>query len=78
MEHPFVQNLSDKSLDELQNTISQLNNKLTFAYRTNNLAMIRQLLMVLESYRSEYNKKMAELMDKQKISSKINISKDKV
>lgn len=74
MLHPFISDLSDKNLDDLQNTISNLNNKLTFAYRTRNTSLINQLLMVLESYKSEYNKKMDELIKKQKIA--INIQSD--
>lgn len=75
MLHPFINDLSDKSLDDLQNTISNLNNKLTFAYRTGNGPLIHQLSMVLESYRTEYNKKMDDLIKKQKI--QINIQNDK-
>ncbi len=77
MQHPFVTNLSEKSLEDLQTSISDLNNKLTFAYRTGNGALIHQLQMVIDSYRTEYNKKMDELISKQKIASKISIEKDK-
>lgn len=75
MQHPFINDLSDKSLEELQNVITGLNNKLTFAYRTQNGPLINQLLMALDSYRTEYNKKMDELIKKQKIA--INIQTDK-
>lgn len=77
MEHPFIKNLSDKTLDELQNTITDLNGKLTFAYRSGNQALIHQITMALESYRSAYSKKMDELISKQKINTKISITKDK-
>lgn len=77
MEHPFVNNLSDKSLEELQEKISQLNKNLTFAYRSNNGPMINQLNMIMESYKMAYNKKMDELMKKQKINTQVNIQKDK-
>lgn len=76
MQHPFVNNLSDKSLEDLQKTISDLMNKLTFAYRTGNGPLIHQLQMVIESYKGEYNKKMDELIKKQKINTKISIEKD--
>ena len=62
MEHPFINNLENKSLEELQTTISDLSSKLTFAYRTGNSALISQINMAIESYRSAYNKKMNELM----------------
>lgn len=76
MEHPFIHDLSDKSLEDLQNTISSLNNKLTFAYRTQNGTLIHQLQMVIESYRKEYLKKMDDLIKKQNINTKISITKD--
>ena len=57
MEHPFVTGLAEKSLEELQSTMSNLTNKLHFAYRMQNGPMIHQLTMVLENYKNEYNKK---------------------
>lgn len=75
MEHPFINpnDLSEKSLDELQTTISTLSSKLTFAYRTNNSPMIHQLNMLLESYRNVYQKKMDEIFNKQNVSGQIKI-----
>lgn len=73
--HPFVPDLSDKTLEDLQKSISDLNSKLTFAYRTGNGSLIQQINMVLESYRGAYNKKMDELIQKQKINAKISIDK---
>lgn len=77
MEHPFINDLSNKSLEDLQNTITGLNNKLNFAYRTGNGPLIHQLQMVIESYRKAYSGKMDELIKKQNINTKINIQKDK-
>lgn len=77
MEHPFIHDLSDKSLEDLQNKISELMSKLNFAYKTGNSALINQIQMALESYKSAYNKKMDELISKQKINAQINIQKDK-
>ena len=76
MEHPFISSLSDKTLEELKTAITDLNNKLTFAYRMQNSAMISQLLMVIESYKKEYNRKMDELLKKQGDKTKINIQKE--
>lgn len=76
MEHPFISSLSDKTLEELQASITDLNNKLTFAYRMQNSAMIHQLLMVLDSYKTEYNRKMDALLKKQGDKTKINIEKE--
>ena len=77
MEHPFINNISDKSLEELQKTISDLTTKLNFAYRTGNGPLIQQINMALESYRSAYTKKMDELMSKQNFNTQIKIQKEK-
>lgn len=77
MNHPFVTGLSDKSLEELQKVISDLTGKLTFAYRIQNGPLIHQLQMILESYRSEYNKKMDVMIKKQNINTKISVESDK-
>jgi tRNA(Ile2) C34 agmatinyltransferase TiaS len=76
MEHPFINDISSKSLEELQDAITSLNNKLTFAYRTGNSPLIHQLHMVLESYRKESSKKMDELFKKQNIQTNVNIEKE--
>ena len=76
MQHPFINDISDQTLEELQTTISSLMNKLTFAYRTGNGPLIHQLQMAVESYRSEYFKKMDEMVKKQNIQSKISIEKE--
>lgn len=75
MEHPFINDLSGKSLEELQEAISSLNNKLTFAYRTGNRPLINQLQMALESYRNQQRKKMDEIFAKQKLNTTINVEK---
>ncbi len=75
MQHPFISNLSDKSLEELQKTLSDLTGKLTFAYRMGNGALIHQLNMAIDSYRTAYNDKMNEMIKAQKINTKISIDK---
>jgi len=77
MEHPFINDLSDKSLEELQETLSELTNKLTFAYRSQNGPLIHQLQMVIESYKNEQNKKLDALFKKQNIDTTINVQGDK-
>jgi hypothetical protein len=77
MEHPFINNLNDKNIEELQNKISELTSKLTFAYRTNNGPLINQLNMAIESYKTAYTKKMDDLIKKQNINQQINITKTK-
>ena len=75
MEHPFINNLDNKSLEDLQNSISELNKKLTFAYRIGNQPLIHQLTMALDSYRTAYNKKMDDLIKKQSLNIKIDVNK---
>ena len=76
MQHPFINDLSDKSMDDLQNTIQDLTKKLNFVYRQQNGPMIAQMMMVLESYKTEYSKRIDEIYKKQNLQNKINISKD--
>lgn len=75
MEHPFINNLSDKTLEELQTTISSLTSKLTYAYRTSNGPLVTQLQMAITSHRNAYDKKMDDIIAKQNVKSSINIEK---
>jgi len=77
MEHPFIHDLSDKSLEDLQTTISSLSSKLTFAYRTGNSALIQQINMALESYRNAYKQKMDDMIKKQNILGQVKIVNEK-
>lgn len=76
MKHPFINDLSSKSLEELQEAITSLTNKLTFAHRTGNGPLIHQLQMVIESYRSEASLRLDDVLKKQNIQSKVNIQKE--
>jgi len=76
MSHPFISDLSDKTMEELQSTITQLLGKLTFAQRMQNRVMVNQLYMVIDSYKTEYNKRMDELLNKHNAGSKINVKKE--
>lgn len=77
MQHPFINNLSEKTLDELSKSLSDLNSKLNFAYRMQNGALINQLKMAIESYNVEYKKRMDEMYKKSNIEKQINISSDR-
>lgn len=76
MQHPFIHDLSGKSMEELQNTIQDLTTKLNFVYRSQNGPMIQQMQMVMESYRTEYAKRIDDIYKKQNLQNKINISKE--
>ena len=77
MEHPFISDLSDKTLEELQETLSDLTTKLTFAYRTQNQPLVHQLQMVIESYKNELNRKLDTLFKQQNIDTTINVEDGK-
>lgn len=76
MEHPFINDLSDKTIEQLQDSLSGLHQKLTFAYRTQNGPLIHQLQMVIESYKKEYQKKIDDMIKKQKIEGQVRITKE--
>ena len=76
MQHPFIHNLSDKSLEDLQTSITDLMKKLNFAYSMQNGPMIHQISMVLEIYKAEHNKKMDEIMKKQNIQTTVSVEKE--
>lgn len=75
--HPFIGDLSDKTLEELSEKINDLNKKMQFMYKMGKHDMVRQVQMVVESYRAEYLRKQHELWDKKsdkELSKKIDIS----
>jgi hypothetical protein len=76
MEYPFINDLSKKTLSELQNDISELTKKLNFAYRIGHSSIIHQLTVAINSYKEESTKRMDELMKKSKIDTKVNIQKE--
>jgi hypothetical protein len=77
MQHPFINDLSHLSIEDLQDKITDLTSKLSFSSRMNNQTMNHQIMMVLDSYRTEYNKRMDDLYKKQNIQNRIQIQKDK-
>lgn len=77
MQHPFITDLSDKSLEDLSKAISDLNQKLNFAYRMQNGALINQIRMAIESYNGELKRRMDEMYKKNNLEKQINISSDR-
>lgn len=75
MHHPFIDDLSDKTIEELQEAISDLTGKITFAHRTQNQPLINQLDMIMNSYKSEQKKKLDKLFADQDIGDNININR---
>ena len=75
-EHPLMQKLSDLSDADLQNKISDLNTKMTYAYRLNNQGMINQLKMLLDSHNYEYQQRLRKKLSSDKdLKGKIDIAK---
>lgn len=74
MQHPFINDLSDKTMDEITTTIGDLQSKMTFALRMQNATMIQQLRMVIESYNVEYTKRIDAMYEKRNVQGQINIS----
>jgi hypothetical protein len=68
MEHPLLEVDPNLSVDQLQTKINELTKKLTIAYRSGNLALISQLLMVIETFINRYREKIQEMYDSKKSS----------
>lgn len=75
MHHPFISDLSDKTIEELQEAIGDLTSKLTFAHRSGNQPLINQLDMVMNSYKSEQKKKLDKLFDDKDIGDNIHVDR---
>jgi hypothetical protein len=58
MEHPLIPNLDSLTVDELSEKISELNRKLSIAYRTGNDHLCNQIRMAIESYQTKYQEKL--------------------
>jgi len=80
MEHPGVdiaQIKEELTLEQVQGKINDLNNRMTFAYRTGNQSLINQLDMVLEVYTRAQREKLEEMFgnkDGPDLDGKIDIS----
>jgi hypothetical protein len=73
--HPFISDLSGSNLEELGEKISTLNNRMQWAFKMGKHDMVRQMQMVLESYRAEYTRQQNELWAKRgNTAPKIDIS----
>lgn len=75
--HPFISDLSNKSLDELLDTIAKLNKNLQYMYRLGRSDMVNQISMAINTYKAEYNKRQQELWEQKyprNLEKKIDIS----
>jgi hypothetical protein len=79
MEHPFINNIEDLTLEQLGSKISELHKKLGIAHRTGNGYLCDQIRMAIESYNGKYQQKMRALSapkpgEEDSFNSKIDIS----
>jgi hypothetical protein len=61
MEHPFLHDVHKLSLEEIGKKLSELYKKLAIAQRTGNGYLCGQIMMAIESYRSQHQVKLDEL-----------------
>ena len=61
MEHPFINNLEDLTVEQLGSKISELHKKLSIAHRMGNSYLCDQIRMALASYTSKHQQKMMAL-----------------
>lgn len=74
MEHPLISDQNQLSDDELHDRITDLTRKLNIAMQHGNGFLCNQIRMALETYRSEYQKRLnSKNGDSPDFSDKINI-----
>lgn len=74
-QHPFISNLEGQNLEQLGEKISTLNARMQWAFKMGKHDMVRQMQMVIESYRQEYTRQQNEMWAKRgNTAPKIDIS----
>ena len=58
MEHPLVSNLNDLTEEQLLEKVTELQRKLSIAYRTGNADLCNQIRMAIESFQTKYQDKI--------------------
>jgi hypothetical protein len=79
MNHPFISDLSNLTIEELGDKIALINKQLHFYGQRGGHPMINQMMMAKNSYTQEYSKRQDEMFKKQsekaaKANEKIQIS----
>ena len=76
IDHPLLGNLTEKSDDDLIETINTLSKNMQFMFRIGKHDMVRQIQMALTTYREEYFRRQAEVWNKKSedLDGKIDIS----
>jgi len=58
MEHPLVSNLNDLTEEQLLEKVTELQRKLSIAYRSGNADLCNQIRMAIESFQAKYQDKI--------------------
>ena len=58
MEHPLVSTLNDLTEEQLLEKLTELQRKLSIAYRTGNADLCNQIRMAIESFQTKYQDKI--------------------
>ena len=58
MEHPLISNIDDLSVEDLLTKVTELNKKLSIAWRLGNHDLCNQLRMAIETYQNKYIQKL--------------------
>jgi hypothetical protein len=74
MEHPLIGNLDSLTEAELLEKVTELNKKLTVAYRMGNAHLINQIQMAVESYQTKYTEKLRKATDDDGFADIIDVS----
>jgi hypothetical protein len=74
MDHPLIGNIDDLTEEELRDKVTELNKKLSIAYRMANHALCNQLRMAIETYQNKYQEKLKKDRDEGEYTDMIDIS----
>ena len=58
MDHPLIPNIDNLTTDELSAKVTELNKKLSIAYRMGNHDLCNQVRMAIETYQNKYQQKL--------------------
>ena len=62
MYHPLLENLDEKSIDQLTEMLNDLSKKMSIAYRGGNYQMLEQVRMVYDAVQDKLNEKNRQQM----------------
>jgi hypothetical protein len=60
MEHPLISNIDNLSVEDLLAKVTELNKKLSIAWRLGNHDLCNQLRMAIETYQNKYMQKLRD------------------